>query len=47
LIETMAERLAVLLLREFSLAKVKIKVSKPGAVPASKNVAVEIKRSRY
>lgn len=47
LIETMAERLAVLLLREFSLAKVKIKVSKPGAVPAAKNVAVEIKRSRY
>ncbi len=45
LIETMAERLAVLLLREFSLAKVKIKVSKPGAVPASKNVAVEIKRA--
>lgn len=46
LIETLAEKLAVLLLKEFRLKEVKLRVSKPGAVRGSKNVAVEISRRK-
>jgi len=44
LIETLAERLAQLLLSEFRISEIKIKVSKPGAVRGSKNVGIEIIR---
>ena len=46
LIETLAEKLAALLLKEFKLKEVKLRLSKPGAVRGSKNVAVEILRRR-
>lgn len=44
LIETFAERLAQLLLSEFGLPWIRLKVSKPGAVPAATAVGVEIER---
>ena len=44
LIETLAERLTELLLQEFSLTEVRLRVSKPGAVRGSKNVGIEIVR---
>lgn len=44
LIERVAEEVAALLIKQFSIPWVKIKVSKPGAVAAAKNVAVEITR---
>lgn len=44
LIETLAERCAELLLAEFTLLALRIKVSKPGAVPEARNVAVQIFR---
>lgn len=46
LIETLAENLAALIIREFSVPSIKIKISKPSAVPAAKNVAVVIKRGQ-
>ena len=46
LIETMAERLAQILLKEFSLKQIRIRLSKPGALRFSKNVGVEIIRKR-
>ncbi len=46
LIETLAEKLAGLILKEFKLAEIKIRVSKPGAVRGSKNVGVEIVRKK-
>jgi len=45
LIETLAERLARILLREFKLKKIFLRVSKPDAVRNAKNVGVEIRRS--
>ena len=45
LVETLAERLAALLLQEFSLQEVRLRVSKPGAVRGSKNVGIEIVRT--
>jgi len=47
LIESLAERIAELVMREFDVPKLRVKVSKPGAIPAARNVAVEIKRSRH
>jgi dihydroneopterin aldolase len=44
LVETFAEKLAELLLREFGMPWVRLKVSKPGAVPAAMAVGVEIER---
>ncbi len=44
LIETLAERLARLLLTQFKLGEISLKVSKPGAVRGSQNVGVEITR---
>jgi dihydroneopterin aldolase len=44
LVETFAERLADLLMGEFGLTWLRLKVSKPGAVPAALAVGVEIER---
>lgn len=44
LIETLAERLAQTLLREFKLKNILVRVSKPDAIPNAKNVGVEIRR---
>lgn len=44
LIETMAERLAAALRREFRLTFLRVRVSKPGAIRGSKHVGVEITR---
>ncbi len=46
LIETLAEKLAELLLSEFRLSSVTLRISKPGAVRGSKNVGVEITRKK-
>jgi dihydroneopterin aldolase len=46
LIETLAERLAQMLLKEFKLPQIKIRLSKPGALRGSRNVGVEILRKR-
>lgn len=44
LVETFAERLAEVLLTEFNVPWLRLKVTKPGAVPAAKGVGVEIER---
>ncbi len=44
LVETMAERLAEILLQQFALTEIFLKVSKPGALRGSQNVGVEIHR---
>lgn len=44
LIETLAERLAQTLLREFKLKSITLRVSKPKAIRNAKNVGVEIFR---
>lgn len=46
LLETLAERLAALLLAEFDLAWIRISVSKPGAIRHSRDVGVSIERRR-
>ncbi len=46
LVETMAEKMAQLLLTEFSLAWVRIMVNKPGAIRGSRDVGVRIERHR-
>jgi dihydroneopterin aldolase len=46
LVETLAHRLAVLLLEEFPLAWVRIRVNKPGAIRHSSDVGVSILRRR-
>ena len=46
LVETLAHRLAVLLLEEFALEWVRISVNKPGAIRNSRDVGVVIERSR-
>jgi len=45
LIETLAERLAQALLREFKLKSLTLRVAKPKAIQNAKNVGVEIRRS--
>ena len=47
LIETVAEGVAQLVLQQFNVAKINVKVSKPGAVPKAKNVAVSICRTQF
>lgn len=44
LIESLAEAVASLLLREFALQRVRLRLSKPGAVPEADNVGVLIER---
>jgi len=47
LIETVAEGVATLILNEFGVQNVEVKVSKPGAVPNASNVAVTVRRSVF
>ena len=44
LVETLAERCAEIVLREFGVHWLRLKLSKPGAVSAAKNVGVCIER---
>jgi len=44
LVETFAERLAEVLMSEFQIPWLHLKLTKPGAVPAAKGVGVEIER---
>ncbi len=46
LIETLAHRLALLLLEEFSLEWVRISLNKPGAIRHSRDIGVSIERRR-
>jgi 7,8-dihydroneopterin aldolase/epimerase/oxygenase len=46
LVETLAEEVARLILREFSVEWVKVSLNKPGAVRGSRDVGVSIERSR-
>jgi len=46
LVETLAHRLAILLLEEFGLEWVRIALNKPGAIRSSRDVGVVIERSR-
>lgn len=46
LVETLAHRLALLLLEEFGLEWVRLSVNKPGAIRGSRDVGVVIERSR-
>lgn len=46
LVETLAERCAELVLREFDVACVRLKLSKPGAVRGARAVGVIIERRR-
>ncbi len=47
LIETVAERIAQLVLSEFPAQAVRVQVDKPGAVPASRTVGVRISRGQW
>lgn len=44
LVETFAERLAEALMSEYNIPWLRLKLTKPGAVPAAKGVGVEIER---
>ncbi|HZJ95817.1 MAG TPA: dihydroneopterin aldolase [Thiopseudomonas sp.] len=44
LVETFAERLAALLIAEFKIPWLRLKVTKPGAVAKARGVGVEIER---
>ena len=44
LVETMAERVAALILQEFAVPRVRVRVTKPAAVAAARGVGVEIVR---
>lgn len=46
LVETLAHRLALLLLAEFPLAWVRVSINKPGAIRHSRDVGVSIERTR-
>jgi len=46
LVETLAHRLAMLLLEEFGLEWVRISLNKPGAIRSSRDVGVILERSR-
>ncbi len=46
LVETLAERCAAIVLDEFGVAHVRLKLSKPGAVRGARAVGVIIERSR-
>jgi dihydroneopterin aldolase len=46
LVETLAEEVARLILKEFSVEWVKVNLNKPGAVRGSRDVGVTIERSR-
>jgi dihydroneopterin aldolase len=46
LVETLAERCAALIIEEFGVSYVRIKLSKPGAVRGARAVGVIVERSR-
>ncbi len=46
LVETLAERVAEMILKEFPVAWVKLTLNKPGAVRGSRDVGVVIERTR-
>jgi len=46
LIETLAHRLALLLLQEFPIDWIRIRIGKPGAIRHSRDVAVCVERTR-
>ncbi len=46
LVETMAEKIAELILTEFAVSWVQVRVSKPGAIRGAKDVGVLIHRSK-
>jgi 7,8-dihydroneopterin aldolase/epimerase/oxygenase len=46
LVETLAHRLALLLLEEFGIGWVRISLNKPGAIRGSRDVGVVIERTR-
>ena len=46
LIETLAHRLALLLLAEFPIAWIRVELNKPGAIRHSRSVSVSILRAR-
>ena len=46
LVETLAERVAAVILDEFAVRQVKLRLSKPGAVRGARAVGVMIERSR-
>ena len=46
LVETLAERVAELVLSEFPVSRVRLKLSKPGAVRGARAVGVVIERAR-
>jgi dihydroneopterin aldolase len=46
LLETLAHRLALILIEEFALAWVRISINKPGAIRHSRDVGVSIERRR-
>ncbi len=46
LVETLAQRLALLVLSEFGLAWIRLTIDKPGAIRGSKHVGVTITRTR-
>ncbi len=45
LVETMAEKIAELVLTEFDVSWTQVRVSKPGAIRGARNVGVQIHRS--
>jgi len=46
LVETLSEQVAMLILAEFQVARVRIALSKPGAVRSSKDVGIIIERDQ-
>jgi len=46
LVETLAQRLAMLILEEFALEWIRLSINKPGAIRNSRDVGVAIERSR-
>ena len=46
LVETLAHRLAILLLEEFGIAWVRVSINKPGAIRGSRDVGMSIERTR-
>jgi dihydroneopterin aldolase len=46
LVETLAHRLAIMVLEEFGVEWIRISVNKPGAIRGSKDVGVSIERRR-
>jgi 7,8-dihydroneopterin aldolase/epimerase/oxygenase len=46
LLETLAHRLAALLIEEFDLAWIRVSINKPGAIRHSRDVGVSIERHR-